>query len=402
MCGSVNKYVLEELLTEYEQNTEINNNTEDEAYQQYAWELDVDKSWEQLVEKDGVLQFIKPQTRLYQEFDLEYQNNLKQHNLNLIYKRGIIRSIMILFDMSEQMHEMDFKPDRLYCAFNSLKEFLGELYSSGPITQVGIVVMRNKICNVITQFGTNPNEQMELLSSVLKDGPEGSSSLQNGLEMCMKIMCDLPYYSTREILVIFGSNRTLDPGNILLTLDQLKQNFITVNSISLSPELYILKNICKETGGNYSVARDVNHLKLLFNNLTIPPPWKSWMEPILIKVSFPPMKRGTSVSLCCCHNKVVNTVYICPQCHSNSCYIPTKCQGCGIFMVSPPDISRAFHHLIPPKPFHHVEGGMDCVGCNLRVESGYECQDCGGLFCQHCDKYIHQDLHQCPKCLFQH
>lgn len=39
MCGSVNKYVLEELLTEYEQNTEINNNTEDEAYQQYAWEL---------------------------------------------------------------------------------------------------------------------------------------------------------------------------------------------------------------------------------------------------------------------------------------------------------------------------------------------------------------------------
>uniref|UniRef100_A0A3B0MTT7 von Willebrand factor type A domain/Ssl1-like/TFIIH C1-like domain containing protein, putative n=1 Tax=Theileria annulata TaxID=5874 RepID=A0A3B0MTT7_THEAN len=317
------KYILEELLTEYEQNNEINNNNEDEAYQQYSWELDVDKSWEQLIEKDGILQFIKPQTKIYQEFDIDYNTNLKQHNVDIIYKRGIIRfvmvlwSIMILFDMSEQMHEMDFKPDRLYCAFNSLKEFMNVLYGSGPITQVGIIVMRNKICNVITQFGTNPDEQMELLSNILKDGPEGSSSLQNGLEMCLKIMCELPYYMTREILIIFGSNKTLDPGNILITLDKLKQNFITVNCISLSPELYILK-------------------------------------------------------------------------------------GCGIFMVSPPDISRAFHHLIPPKSFHKIERNINCSGCNLNIEIGYQCQNCQGIFCEYCDKYIHQDLHQCPICLFQH
>ncbi|UKJ88831.2 hypothetical protein MACJ_002077 [Theileria orientalis] len=396
--NKANKYLLEELLNEFEQSLDIKNENDDEAYQQYAWEQDFDKSWEQLVDKDGELQFIKPQSRIYSE--PEADNETPFESLDVISKRGIIRNVVILFDMSETMLEKDFKPDRLYCSFGALKEFVKDLFSKGPITQLGMVVMRNKVANLICQLGTNPEEQLELLGNSLKEGAEGPSSLQNGLEMCLNILCDLPSYSTREVLVIFGSNRTLDAGNILVTLEKLKQNNLTINSISLSPELYILKNICLETGGNYSVARDANHLKHLLNNYTSPPPWKKWMEPVLLKVAFPPLKKTATVSLCVCHSSLVNRAYICPQCHSKSCYIPTKCKCCGIYLVSPPDISRAFHHLIPPKTFIKGNTHVTCSSCNLRNNTGFRCPSCDSWFCEYCNVYIKEELHQCPMCLF--
>ncbi|UKK01208.2 hypothetical protein MACK_002021 [Theileria orientalis] len=397
--NKANKYLLEELLNEFEQSLDIKNENDDEAYQQYAWEQDFDKSWEQLVDKDGELQFIKPQSRIYSE--PEGENELPSESLDVISKRGIIRNVVILFDMSETMLEKDFKPDRLYCSFGALKEFVKDLFSKGPITQLGMVVMRNKVANLICQLGTNPEEQLELLGNSLKEGAEGPSSLQNGLEMCLNMLYELPSYSTREVLVIFGSNRTLDAGNILVTLEKLKQNNLTINSISLSPELYILKNICLETGGNYSVARDANHLKHLLNNYTSPPPWKKWMEPVLLKVAFPPLKKTATVSLCVCHSSLVNKAYICPQCHSKSCYIPTKCKCCGIYLVSPPDISRAFHHLIPPKTFIKENTHITCSSCNLQNNVGFRCPSCDSWFCEYCNVYIQEEIHQCPMCLFK-
>ncbi|EKX72661.1 conserved hypothetical protein [Theileria equi strain WA] len=391
--------LVEQLITEFEQSVDIIDERDEETYAQYAWEKDVDRSWEQLVDKDGVLQFVEPQSRCLTTNESQLGSTVLRDK-GLIRKRGIIRNLVIIFDMSDRMHEMDFKPDRLYCAFGAVKEFVKELFHQGPITQIGLIGLRNKVSTMISQLGTNPDEQIELLGNALKEGPSGTASLQNGLEMALTILSTLPSYTTREVLIIFGSNRTLDPGNILATLYKLKENHICVNAISLAPELYILKNICTETGGMCSVAMDAAHLRTLLNDFTIPPPWHNWMEPVLTKVAFPPLKKTTTASLCACHSNLTHTAYICPQCHSKSCSIPTRCRCCGIYLVSPPDISRAFYHLIPPKTFIKDSRTGRCDTCNYETSNGSTCPDCASFFCEYCDAYIHNELHQCPHCLY--
>lgn len=345
--------ILEKVLTEFEQRTGVDNDIEEDILVQYAWEKDVDKSWEQLVDRDGVLQFIQSVKRLPSgsAVDSGGQSTLGG---SLIRKKGIIRNIVCVFDMGESMHEMDFKPDRLFCAFGVLKDFIKEVFNQGPITQMALIGMRDRKAVMISQLGINPGDQIGELHNAIKGGAVGPVSLQNGLEMSLSVIADLPQYTTREILVIFGSTRTLDPGNILATLEKLKSNNICVSAISLTPEMYILKHICDETGGSYAVAKDKEHLRSLLNDHTKPPAWSQWMEPVLTKVGFPPLKSANIASLCICHSRLTYRTYICPQCHGKSCSIPAKCKCCGLYLVSPPDISRTFHHLIPPKPFTEV------------------------------------------------
>nr|PVC54399.1 hypothetical protein MACL_00003114 [Theileria orientalis] len=427
--NKANKYLLEELLNEFEQSLDIKNENDDEAYQQYAWEQDFDKSWEQLVDKDGELQFIKPQSRIYSE--PEGENEHPSESLDVISKRGIIRNVVILFDMSETMLEKDFKPDRLYCSFGALKEFVKDLFSKGPITQLGMVVMRNKVANLICQLGTNPEEQLELLGNSLKEGADGPSSLQNGLEMCLNMLYELPSYSTREVLVIFGSNRTLDAGNILVTLEKLKQNNLTINSISLSPEnrrqLFGGKG-CKSpetpTQQLHITSTMVSTMSDQIYMLPVSIVWnklislrKKWMEPVLLKVAFPPLKKTATVSLCVCHSSLVNKAYICPQCHSKSCYIPTKCKVRTFILIGAIDHNNRhavestwYHHQIfqglfitsylPKNSSKYENTQVTCSSCNLRNNVGFRCPSCDSWFCEYCNVYIQEELHQCPMCLF--
>ncbi|KAK2196157.1 bifunctional von Willebrand factor A-like domain superfamily/TFIIH subunit Ssl1-p44/TFIIH C1-like domain/Zinc finger [Babesia duncani] len=404
--------LLEELLTEFEQQLDIDEEREEEVYAQYSWEKGMEiLSWEQLIDKDGVLQFIQPKTKSICEKGYVHATQ-DVGRKNVIEKRGIIRyvilfnshncsNLVIIFDISDRMRETDFKPDRCYCAFAVLKKFIKELFHQGPITQLAIVGLRDKESILISPLGSNPNEQIERLGSVIKEGARGVASLQNGFEMCLTILEDLPCYTTREVLVIFGSTRTFDVGNILVTLKRLINSHITVSAISLSPEIYILKHICDETQGRYFVAMDSTHLRTLFNDFTIPPKWKPWMEPMLTKVGFPPFEKASTASLCACHSKLTYQAYICPQCHSKFCSIPIKCKCCGLYLVSPPDIARTFHHLIHPKVFIQESTTNICFSCNYSTNNGARCPDCQCFFCEYCNQYIHKELHQCPFCMIK-
>ncbi|KAK1442349.1 TFIIH ssl1 [Babesia gibsoni] len=390
-------FIVEELLTEFEQQLDIDEQREEEAYAQYAWEKDFDKSWEQLVDKDGVLQFVQQKDQI--DTSASFERSIPEEDAQgAIPKRGVVRNIVIMFDISDGMREVDFKPDRLHCAFGAVKALIQGLFHQGPMTQLSLIALRNKRSTLISQLGSSPEEHIHLLDNVIKEGAEGAASLQNGLEMALAILASMPPYTTREIIVIFGSTKTFDPGNILATLQKLKESHITVNAISIAPEMYILKHICNETGGLYSVTKDANHLKKLLAGHTLPPKWKSWMEPILTKVGFPPMEKANTASLCVCHSTLTYKAYVCPQCHSKSCSIPTKCECCGLYLVSPPDISRMFHHLIPPKQFIQDTSSAKCISCNVDMSSGWRCPDCSHMFCDHCNTYIHQELQKCPVC----
>ncbi|CDR98028.1 transcriptional factor 2 subunit, putative [Babesia bigemina] len=362
--------VVEELITEFEQRFDIDEQREEELYAQYAWEKDFDKSWEQLVDKDGVLQFVQQKSGHTPMSSFEGVAITDDPDGG-IQKRSVVRNIVIVFDTSDGMREVDFKPDRLHCASGAIK---------GPMTQLALVALRNKRSSLIAKLGTPPSETVSLLEATIKEGAEGVPSLQNGLEMAIGILSGMPPYTTREVLVIFASTKTFDPSNILATLQRLKDEHVIVSAISIAPEMYILKWL---PNGKSPEKR-----------IDMP-----WMEPILTKVGFPPLEKANTASLCVCHSSLTYKTYICPQCHSKSCAIPTKCKCCGLYLVSPPDISRMFHQLIPPKAFREEPSSAKCSSCNVDAICGLVCPQCSSFYCEHCTTYIHNELHQCPFCV---
>jgi transcription initiation factor TFIIH subunit 2 len=59
----------------------------------------------------------------------------------------------------------------------------------------------------------------------------------------------LPTHSSREILIIFGSLTTVDPGNIHDTLDVCLKDKIRISVVALAAEMKICREICDKTGG---------------------------------------------------------------------------------------------------------------------------------------------------------
>ena len=47
---------------------------------------------------------------------------------------------------------------------------------------------------------------------------QGEPSLQNSLELAMQTLRHMPSHASREVLAIFGSLTTCDPGDILQTV----------------------------------------------------------------------------------------------------------------------------------------------------------------------------------------
>ena len=95
----------------------------------------------------------------------------------------------------------------------------------------------------------NPQDVLKTISERHKLEPSGEPSLQNAVEMARSSMSHLPTHSSREILVIFGSLTTCDPGNIHDTLDECVKDRIRISVVALAAEMKICRDLCEKTGG---------------------------------------------------------------------------------------------------------------------------------------------------------
>ena len=69
---------------------------------------------------------------------------------------------------------------------------------------------------------------------------------------CSRLYSHLPTHSSREILIIFGSLTTCDPGNIHDTLDACVKDRIRISVVALAAEMKICRELCDKTGGMFS------------------------------------------------------------------------------------------------------------------------------------------------------
>ncbi|KAG7440006.1 TFIIH basal transcription factor complex, subunit SSL1 [Guyanagaster necrorhizus] len=388
--------------------------------QAYTWEASYTRSWDTVREDEaGSLQ------SAVEDWMTRGRRRRLQAPAAAI-RRSIIRHLVLLLDLSTSMLDRDMRPTRFTLTLQYAREFILEWFDQNPLGQIGIVGMRSGIGERICEMSGNPQEVLKTISDRHKLLPAGEPSLQNAIEMARNSMNHLPTHSSREILIIFGSLTTCDPGNIHDTLDSCVRYKIRISVVALAAEMKICRDLCDKTGGQFGVAMNEGHFKDLLFELVPPPAQQASTHAgstnpagDLMMMGFPTrLPDASPPSLCVCHSDLKSEGYICPRCLAKVCDVPTDCDICGLMIVSSPHLARSYHHLFPVKPFDAVkslqEGGPSptCHACarafpttalsstaeGVSAVGRYRCPECRNEFCSECDVFLHDVVHCCPGC----
>jgi transcription initiation factor TFIIH subunit 2 len=239
-----------------------------------------------------------------------------------------------------------------------------------------------------------------------------------------------PSHGTREVLIIFGSLLSSDPGDIHQTISTLISDKIRVGIVGLAAQVAICRELCTKTSGGdetaYGVALNEQHFRELMMDVTTPPAAYSRKESAssLLMMGFPSRTVESNPSLCACHSKPSRGGYLCSRCNSKVCSLPAECPSCGLTLILSTHLARSYHHLFPlinwvEVPWRRASQSSACFACGISfppvppedqwqgienhtkgmsVSSRYECTACQNHFCIDCDLFAHEVVHNCPGC----
>lgn len=339
------------------------------------------------------------------------------------------------------MTEKDLRPTRYLLTLRYASLFVTEFFEQNPISQLGIIGMRDGLAVRISDLSGNPIEHLAALSSLRVQDPQGNPSLQNALEMSRAGLFHAPTHGTREILVIYGALLSSDPGDIHTTIGNLIKDQIRVSIIGLAAQVAICAELCTKTNNgstdSYHIATDEQHFYKLFMEVTTPPVTRSAKQnqSSLLMMGFPSRTIRKGVTLCACHSKLSRGGYLCSRCGSKVCTLPAECPACGLTLILSTHLARSYHHLFPLKNWEEVSWtnairarSVQCYSCGTKFpaapskanneperqddstspkdsyvkgisESGrYACGVCNNHFCIDCDVFAHEVVHNCPGC----
>lgn len=353
-------------------------------------------------------------------------------------QRGIIRHLILILDFSFAMVEKDLIPTRYLLTLRYSVQFVLEYFEQNPISQLGIIGMKDGIAVRVSDMSGNPSEHIEKLKALEKSEPQGNPSLQNALEMSRAALFHTPSHGTREVLIIYGALLSSDPGDIHDTIASLISDRIHVSIIGLAAQVAICAELCSRTNhgdtDKYNVCLDEQHLRELFMRLTTPPvtQTKEQSQSSLLMMGFPSRttEAGSIMSFCACHSKLTRGGYLCSRCDTKVCTLPAECPACGLTLILSTHLARSYHHLFPLRnwvevPWSAARSSRACYSClspfpevpsaaALALENGstqgkqkskgmsesgrYACEVCGNHFCIDCDVFAHEVVHNCPGC----
>lgn len=353
-----------------------------------AWCKEYHRSWEDMPENEREI--------LEREYEKREQRRRK---LALraeggSVRKGMMRHLMLVVDMSNKY----LKQLHLY-----LEALIRDYFDQNPISQLGAIVTRYSKAELITELNGNPSRHIDQLKG---QSVGGEPSLQNALQLARVSMSVLPDYGSKEVLVVYGSLSTTDPGDIHATIEDMEASNIRCSVVGWGAEVFILKQLTKKTGGTYAVALDEGHFQELLLDHSPPPPTLSSDQNVksnLIRMGFP-TKKTAEPSLCTCHKECHQVTYECPRCLSRWCSLPVDCTVCCLPLVASPHLARSYHHLFPLPQFETVSEaeGTACDGCLKPYTDAerqrYRCTHCNQRYCFDCDCFMHETLHNCPGC----
>ncbi|CAN1307075.1 General transcription factor IIH subunit 2 [Linum perenne] len=226
-----------------------------------AWEKQYtdERSWEALEEDESGLLHVDNTAIYHSKYRKRLRSLAPASGASRIQK-GLIRFLYLVIDLSMAAGEMDFKPSRMAVIAKHVEAFIREFFDQNPLSQIGLVVIKDGVAQSLTELGGSPESHIKALISKL--GCSGDSSLQNALELVHENLHKIPKYGHREVLVMYSALSTCDPGDIMATIQKCKEAKIRCSVIGLSAEMFVCKYLCQETGGSYMVAlaRSYHHL----------------------------------------------------------------------------------------------------------------------------------------------
>ncbi|KAB8234626.1 Ssl1-like-domain-containing protein [Aspergillus alliaceus] len=387
-------------------------------------EWEVSRTWETLVEgADGTISSTV-------EGLLEAGKRKRLLRDTTPLQRGIIRHLILILDLSQSMAEKDLRPTRYLLTLRYAQDFVGEFFEQNPISQLGVLGLRDGLAVRISDMSGNPTEHIGAIQALRVQDPKGLPSIQNGLEMARGALLHTPSHGTREVFIIFGSLLSSDPGDIHQTMSTLINDKVRVGIVGLAAQVAICRELCAKTNGGddtrYGVALNEQHFRELVMDVTTPPATYSQKQSTssLLMMGFPSRTVEASPSLCACHSKPSCGGYLCSRCNSKVCGLPAECPSCSLTLILSTHLARSYHHLFPlmnwvEVPWQRASRSSVCFACGITlppvppkdqwqtavnqakgmsVSSRYECTVCKNHFCIECDLFAHEVVHNCPGC----
>lgn len=81
------------------------------------------------------------------------------------------------------MTEKDLRPTRYLLTIRYCQDFITEFFEQNPISQIGIIGMRDGLATRVSDMSGNPSDHISNLQALRKAEPKGQPSLQNALDM---------------------------------------------------------------------------------------------------------------------------------------------------------------------------------------------------------------------------
>lgn len=347
-----------------------------------------------------------------------WQSETVRRKLELRNKaRGLIRSIVIVIDLSENgLNSRDFGCSRIQLLKQSLRTFLINFFEQNPISQISIVSTSNGNAKILTYLCGSLDLHLSCLENLGDYTEEGTPSLHNALNISIAILKSAAKYSTKEILMIYGSLLSCDITAIDPILKQLNLNQIVVSTIGFNASVHILQRISKETNGIYLVPLNNDHFNDILKANIEPPEWSYGFERLnFIPFGFAQNRNDNIPSFDITElraNKDPLPKYkalTCPKCQFHVFAVPVFCPSCGILLLTPDHITRTRVQLAIVQEFPKVENHNDnddeensnkivCSSCTLSEKEMFICPKCSSFYCGECNKFIHTVLNRCPQC----
>ncbi|CAH2355501.1 general transcription and DNA repair factor IIH subunit Ssl1p [[Candida] railenensis] len=295
----------------------------------YSWEDVYQRSWD--VVKDGDDDG-RTLDLLVQQMIENRKKKILKNSSTTPFQRGIIRTVIVVIDGSSTMSEKDLRPTRFAVMLSLLGDFIVEFFDQNPISQIGIVMMRNGIAYLVSEVSGSPQLHLEKIRQLRARShnryePKGDPSLQNALEMSRSLLKisfgNNNNRNSKEILVILGALFTSDPGDIHKTIDNLVKDDIRCRVIGLSAQVAICQELVNRTNhyttqtptgrkiipvskdNHYGIIMNEQHFRELLMDCVVPLPVAADIDAEvhanggvpLIKVGFPSKLKPTAVTM---------------------------------------------------------------------------------------------------------
>jgi transcription initiation factor TFIIH subunit 2 len=447
---------------------------EDEA--NYAWERRYERSWEAIGVSDaggGIFRrdALDQQRQRHRDLERVLQDSAASAARRRVGRAlGLIRFLVLALDLSAAVRSrsrsslssssQDLKPSRWSAILSGAQYFVQDFFSENAVSQLAIVILQDGIAAQVSEMSGSVRLHIDALRSLqrgtnkfLHDGDGGQTSLQNCLELGLRIHASVPRFGTREMLIVYGGLSTCDPGDIHKTIQNCVDASIRVSVIGLGAEVYILRATAERTQGTYRVPMDNDHFHQLLRQQVPPPPpppqasrSTKHLEPseapwtaMQMVMGFPPKLARDRVVVAIDTRKACRLGFECPRCRQWLSEVPGNCILCGLTLTSVLHLARSYHHIFPAPRFEEREEPSSsrasalmsdeegfsvspssvpermpdaaappvkwqCSGCSRTLSTKDDLQlQCTGicrqLFCIDCDQLVHERLHTCPACL---